>query len=268
MPQRGALTYELAPGSKVILNVHGGGHVIGGLAQESRVMEEFALDLDLIVMNVDYRKLPEVSPIVQVLDVASAYAYLLSNGVRPSDISMHGCSAGSNIIVSLLSHLRQSQSPLPQAVVLESLMMPGGGYKDFREYPDFRERGGQDVLSAEAMIQMQKWQGRWGAGHAGGVNSFFKLSALPANSLVDLPPILLLSSENEIGLPSVKENVAYLKRMSGGGRNRISSRSFTCLYHCPVVGIGKTQPLLFGVPEASLVYKATISWLQEHTRPE
>ncbi len=100
---------------RVILFCH------GGYAFYARAERALAADLSLAagipVFSLDYRLTPEHPFPAQLQDAAACYDWLLGLGYQASDIVVLGASAGGNLCLSLLLHLRELNRPLPRLAI-------------------------------------------------------------------------------------------------------------------------------------------------------
>ena len=89
--------FQTPPGARddrVILYLHGGAFLIGGLGSHRRLAAEIGLRAHASVLTVAYRKLPDHPPSVSLLDCIDGYRWLLGQGYRPGQIVIAGDSAG------------------------------------------------------------------------------------------------------------------------------------------------------------------------------
>ncbi len=101
----------------VILYLHGGGYVCGGLKYALGFASTLAAQCGTKVFSIAYRLAPENPFPAALEDAVEAYKYLLSKGYSPSHITLCGESAGGGLCYSLCLKLRELDLPLPCAVV-------------------------------------------------------------------------------------------------------------------------------------------------------
>jgi monoterpene epsilon-lactone hydrolase len=96
--------------SKVMINLHGGGFVIGSgaLGEAIPIAGETGID----VIAVDYRLAPEHRYPAAVDDVVAVYAELLKT-YAASDIAIYGTSAGGFLTAMVVMRLKKEGLPLP-----------------------------------------------------------------------------------------------------------------------------------------------------------
>ena len=104
-------------GSRVVLYIHGGGYVHGGLEAYRGLTGRFAKSLRATVYTPDYRQAPEFTFPTPIDDVFAAYCDLLNRGIRPKDLVLVGDSAGGAMVVTLMRKARDAGIPLPAAGV-------------------------------------------------------------------------------------------------------------------------------------------------------
>lgn len=102
-----------AAAQRAVLYLHGGAFYSGSLAGTRPIAAEIALAGRARVLSIDYRLTPE-HPFPAALDDArAAYEWLLAGGWPPGNIALVGDSAGGNLVLALLIHLRDLGRPLP-----------------------------------------------------------------------------------------------------------------------------------------------------------
>lgn len=109
-----------APGAaddRVIYYLHGGGYVVGSVDTHRDLIYRLSRAAAARVLAVNYRLAPEHPHPAAVEDAAAAYRWLISNGVRPSQIVVAGDSAGGGLTVATLVALRDAGDSLPAAGV-------------------------------------------------------------------------------------------------------------------------------------------------------
>jgi epsilon-lactone hydrolase len=105
---------------KVVLHLHGGGYVTGGIDSHQIMCIPMAQSLQLNMLLPEYRLAPE-HPFPAALDGAlKVYRWLLAQGYKPGDIILSGDSAGGGLSVATVLALRDAAVPLPAAVVCMS----------------------------------------------------------------------------------------------------------------------------------------------------
>lgn len=103
--------------NKVVLHLHGGGYVTGGINSHQSMCILMAQTLKLKVLLPEYRLAPE-HPFPAALDDAlKIYRWLLTQGYKSSDIILSGDSAGGGLALATVLSLRDNKEPLPAAVI-------------------------------------------------------------------------------------------------------------------------------------------------------
>ncbi|OLT34354.1 hypothetical protein BJF79_07205 [Actinomadura sp. CNU-125] len=100
---------------RVILYLHGGGFVVGGLRTHRRMVARLSAASGAPALSVAYRQLPGTTLLESIADCAAAYEFLLDEGYRAEEIVIAGDSAG-----GFLTFATALQA------VLDGLPAPGG----------------------------------------------------------------------------------------------------------------------------------------------
>lgn len=107
---------------KVILMIHGGSFKIALNDFYRKLAEKYSkMFFGASVISVDYGTYPEYQLPHQMHDVVKIYLHLISSGVRPSDITVIGDSAGANLALTSALYLRDNNYPLPGHIVCFSV---------------------------------------------------------------------------------------------------------------------------------------------------
>jgi len=105
---------------KVILYLHGGGYVFGGLGSHREIAWRLAVETGRRVLLLDYRLAPEHRFPAPVDDAFAAYSWLLEQGCSAEHLTVAGDSAGGGLAVALALKLKDESVALPGALVLLS----------------------------------------------------------------------------------------------------------------------------------------------------
>lgn len=131
------------PGRKnraAIYHIHGGGMVMGTAMSSALGTAALALDLDVLIVSVEYRLAPENPFPAPHEDCLAGYDWLVANaeglGVDKDRIAIFGESAGGNLAASLALMIRDTGRPAPCAQVLT--------------YPMLDYRTGSEAMPASA----------------------------------------------------------------------------------------------------------------------
>jgi monoterpene epsilon-lactone hydrolase len=112
-----------APGAqqeKVIYYLHGGGYTMGSIGTHREVVSRLSRATGARALLIDYRLAPENRFPAALEDAKTGYRWLLSTGVKPSQLVIAGESAGGGLTVATLMTLRDSHVPLPAAGICMS----------------------------------------------------------------------------------------------------------------------------------------------------
>jgi acetyl esterase/lipase len=104
-------------GGPVMVMLHGGGWVLGGLANEALLCRQWAEQLNGVAVNVDYRLAPEFKFPIPVYDCHDAVKWTASNSdVHGGDLSkgflVAGVSAGATMAAAI-THLARDEKLTP-----------------------------------------------------------------------------------------------------------------------------------------------------------
>jgi acetyl esterase len=98
-----------------VLDIHGGGFVLGGLATSAAACLELSRQLGAVVVSVDYRLSPEHTYPSALRDCRAALEWFAGSaaglGVDPERIAVHGISAGAGLGAGLALHVRDHGGP-------------------------------------------------------------------------------------------------------------------------------------------------------------
>lgn len=110
------LTPEAVPEAhegQVVLNLHGGGYVYGGVVGGTYEATLMAAYGGYRVIAVDYRMPPDAPYPAAVDDAEAVYRALVDKGQDPAAIAVNGTSAGGGLALSLLLRLKAEGLPMP-----------------------------------------------------------------------------------------------------------------------------------------------------------
>ncbi len=102
---------------KVILHLHGGGYVTGGMDSHLMMCIPMSQTLKTKILLPEYRLAPEHPFPAAVDDAAKVYRWMLAQGYSPKDIIISGDSAGGGLSLAAVLALREAGDPLPAAIV-------------------------------------------------------------------------------------------------------------------------------------------------------
>ena len=104
----------------VLLHLHGGAYVSGGLLQSRALMAPICAASGLQALVFSYRLAPRAVYPAQLEDALAAYDWLLNQGYSPEKILLVGESAGGNLALALTDALRRRGPGTPGALCLLS----------------------------------------------------------------------------------------------------------------------------------------------------
>jgi epsilon-lactone hydrolase len=104
----------------IILHMHGGAYVSGGLLQARVLASHIAAASCRNVITFAYRLAPEYPYPAQLDDAWAVYSHLLKQGYTPNRIAFTGESAGGNLALALALRLKKEKMPLPACIALMS----------------------------------------------------------------------------------------------------------------------------------------------------
>jgi acetyl esterase/lipase len=190
---------------KVILHLHGGGYVLGGIESSQAMCILMAQILKMKVALPEYRLAPEHPFPAAVEDAVKVYRWLLTQGYEAKNIILSGDSAGGGLSLAAAMSLRDAGMSLPGAVVCMSpwadLTFKGKSYitKEKAE-PILRE----DVLRM------------WAAAYSGGENPSHPLISPVYGNFRAFPPLLIQVGGDEILLD---DSVMLAEKAKSDGAN-------------------------------------------------
>jgi epsilon-lactone hydrolase len=149
---------ENALAEKVILYLHGGGYVLGGLESHQMLCSALAKQASVTLLLPEYRLAPENPFPASLEDASQTYAWLLDQNYKPENIFIAGDSAGGGLAVATALRLRESGLPLPAALICLS------------PWFDLTLQGQTHQTQADAEVllrtdELQEWAGFYAAGH-------------------------------------------------------------------------------------------------------
>ncbi len=114
------ITPANATPGKVLLYLHGGGHVFGSIKSHRHFVSRLAVATKATAWHIDYRLAPEHPYPAAIEDALTAYRAILDSGIAPADLVVGGESAGGNLAAALLLKLKQENLPQPAGLYLLS----------------------------------------------------------------------------------------------------------------------------------------------------
>lgn len=204
--------------SRVLINVHGGGFIVGaglgGLAEAIPV----AAGGKIKVVTVDYRMAPEYHFPAANQDLAAVYVDLLKR-YNPENVGIYGCSAGGILSAMAVAWFQREKLPMPGAIGI----FGAGAYASFSGPPsDPNTWGGDSSFFAPLLVGQPPppADGRWPGAVVGAMDytsNIDKQDALasPALSLDILrkfPPTLLLTGTRALDMSAAVQTHRLLTK--------------------------------------------------------
>lgn len=203
-----ARLYRPADPRGLVLHFHGGGWVMGTIAQDDYFCQALARDAACTVVSLDYRLAPEHAFPKPLDDCFAATRWASANAERlggpRAKLAVSGISAGGNLAAAVTLMARDLGGP---KIDFQSLMYPvcDGGM----DFPSCRENAEGYHLTSAAM----EWF--WQRYAPTPQQRFHPLaSVLRAPSLERLPPAVVMTCEFD---PLRDEGNAYAKRLAESG---------------------------------------------------
>ena len=184
---------EGAQPSRAILFVHGGSFVAGSIVSHRTLAGNAAIASKTRALLIDYRLAPEHPFPAGVEDTVAAYEWLLTQGLTPSQIVVAGDSAGGNLTLALLIHLRDRQQPMPAGAVC---LCPA---------PDLSFSGESMVtnLKKDIMLNLSE-ERKYIEAYLNGADPRAPLASPIYGDLRGLPPLLMQVGSHELLLSDVE----------------------------------------------------------------
>ncbi|KDN34475.1 hypothetical protein RSAG8_12413, partial [Rhizoctonia solani AG-8 WAC10335] len=114
-------------GWPVLLNLHGGGWVLGSAAMDDYMLSKLCIGANCVTVSVDYRLAPEHPFPAGLNDSWDALVWVSKEGERelgidPKRIAIMGCSAGGNFTAAVVQRASLASPRIP--LVFQSLLVP------------------------------------------------------------------------------------------------------------------------------------------------
>jgi epsilon-lactone hydrolase len=106
-----------ADAQRAVLYLHGGGYAIGSLNTHRRLAFDISAASGARVLLLDYRLAPEHPFPAAVDDAATAWRWLLKQGLAADKLAIAGDSAGGGLTIATLINLRDQKLGLPACAV-------------------------------------------------------------------------------------------------------------------------------------------------------
>jgi acetyl esterase/lipase len=197
-----------ATGLPVVVFFHGGGWVIGNVAQSAWMCGQLAQRVDAVVVSAGYRLAPEHRFPAAVEDSYAGLRWISAHagelGGDASRLAVMGASAGGNLAAVACQRARDEDGP---AIVHQTLLYPSVDIAP--EAPPPADLDDAPMLPKADRIA---YVNHYTFGQADPTDP--RLSPLRAASLADLPPALVITAEHD---PLRDEGRRYAERLRAEG---------------------------------------------------
>lgn len=193
-----------------ILQIHGGGMVMGRASNGDGACCKLASDLSAVVASVEYRLAPETPFPGPLLDCVAAWHWLHAQanilGLGPAHRVVAGDSAGGGLAAALSLWLRDHGAPMPAGQILTYPML------------DYRTGAGQETDDTRpgwtAANNQFGWRALRGSGALPEGEALSHFSPALAEHVSGLPPCWIGVGGLDLFL---EENIAFAARIAASG---------------------------------------------------
>ncbi len=203
-------------GLPTVVYYHGGGWVAGDLETHDRACRQMAIDLNAVVVSVDYRRPPEAPFPAAYDDAVAAMQWAVANiaslGGDARRIGVAGDSAGGNLAAACAIACRDLGLPLKAQCLIYPATDLAGGYREAacnKDYPSREQNASGYFLELDTM--------QWFADHYLPDRSQLndpRASPIRAPSLAGLAPAVVTSAQFD---PLRDEGIAYAQALRAAG---------------------------------------------------
>lgn len=199
-----------------VVYFHGGGWVAGDIETHDRASRQLAIDINAVVVSVDYRRPPE-APFPAAYDDAVAaaqwaFANVASLGGDVKRIGVAGDSAGGNLAAACAIACRDLGLPLAAQCLIYPVTDAAGGYRDAelnKAYPSRDQNASGYFLELDTM--------QWFADHYlpdRRQQTDPRASPIRASRLAEVAPAVVTSAQFD---PLRDEGMAYAQALRAAG---------------------------------------------------
>jgi acetyl esterase len=192
----------------IVVFLHGGGWVVGNVAQSTWMCSWIARRSQVLVVSAGYRLAPEHRFPVAVEDADDAVSWIAEHGHElggdPSRLGLLGSSAGGNLAAVICQQARDNTGP---SIGLQILLYPAVDVT--------QETPPRDYLDDAPMLPVADRIAYLGMYTEDAVDPYDpRISPLHADSLAGLPPALVITAEHD---PLRDEARRYADRLRAEG---------------------------------------------------
>ncbi|GAB4546559.1 MAG: alpha/beta hydrolase [Anaerolineales bacterium] len=230
-----------AQSEKVIVHLHGGGYVLGGIESSLAMCILMAQTLKRKVLLPEYRLAPEHPFPAAVEDAAQVYLWLLAQGYPSRNIVISGDSAGGGLSLAAAMSLREAGAPLPAAVVCMS------------PWTDLTFSGKSHVTKARVEPVLREDVLRmWAAAYCGEENFSHPLISPLYGDFRGFPPLLIQVGGDEILLD---DSIALAEKARADGAD-VTLKIWAGMWHV-------WQALGEALPESKRAFEEMAAFLAD-----
>lgn len=226
---------------KVIFYTHGGGYVSGSCSDHRGIVSRMVKAANIPALLFEYRLAPEHPYPGAIEDSVTAYNWVLSQGVSPSDIIIVGESAGGGLCLATLLALSEKKIPFPAAAVAIS---PWTDLKCTGE--SYRTKNEVSVAPLNSWTVFSKY-------YCGDNDPCIPLISPLYGDLQGLPPILIQAGVDD---ELFDDSASFVEKARKAGVD-VTFRSGEGMMHCYAF-------LPAFIPEAKEAMDEVISFIRMH----
>lgn len=194
----------------VLIYLHGGGYIFGGLDSHRDIAWRLAEAGDVRVLLVDYRLAPENPFPAALEDSIECYKWLLTSGISPDQVAIGGDSAGGGLAVATLVNIKNLGLPMPNCAILLS------------PWTDLSASGDSVKANAESDVMLTPSALKVMAdNYLGDRDRKAPLASPLFADLSGLPAIFIQASESEILLSDAQRLVTRI--LAAGGEVKLET---------------------------------------------
>ena len=202
MPALRVTPKEVAVKDGIILHLHGGAFLSGGILQCRALISPICAAAQVPAMTFCYRLAPQYQYPAQVEDAQRAYDYLRSQGYEPRQIALAGESAGGNLALALTKKLLERGEEPPACLALLSpwtdLAQTGESYRTLQDV--------DPTLNARELLA-------WACAYCGSRKRLLSPEISPVyGDFTSFPPTLIHCGTHEILLSDSERLESAMKR--------------------------------------------------------